>query len=110
MLAENIPTTVINEPKPSRSEEHPTMKPLRLIGRQIKNSSRPGEIVLDTFGGSGSTLIAAHQLGRDCRTCELDPHYADVIIQRYINLTKSTADIFCERGGKKMTYEEMEEW
>ena len=110
MLAERIPTTVINEAKPARSEEHPTMKPLRLIGRQIKNSSRPGELVVDIFGGSGSTLIAAEQLQRRCNTCELDPHYADVIIQRYINLTNNTADAFCIRDGARMTYEEAKEW
>lgn len=64
LLAPNLPTTVMDENKPLKNEEHPTMKPLKLIGRQIRNSTRPGEVVLDMFGGSGSTMMAAEQLGR----------------------------------------------
>lgn len=82
-------TTVIHEDKPSRSAEHPTMKPLKLLARQIRNSSRRGEKVLDTFGGSGSTLVACEMLGRICYTAELDPKYCDVIIQRW---EKATGD------------------
>lgn len=78
-----FPATVIDENKPQRSADHPTMKPVKLMGRLIKNSTRPGEIVLDTFGGSGSTLIAADQLGRRCFTVELDPIYCDVIVKRW---------------------------
>ena len=84
-------TTVINEAKPQRNPDHPTMKPIRLIGRLVKNSSRPGEKVLDLFGGSGSTLVACEQLGRTCYINELDPRYADVIIDRYEELTGDTA-------------------
>lgn len=91
LLQTNIPTTVIDERRPSVSAEHPTMKPVRLMGRLISNSSRPGEIVLDTFGGSGTTLIACEQLGRKCRMVELDPHYCDVIIARWEKLTGQKA-------------------
>ena len=86
-----IPTTIIRENKPSKSEEHPTMKPVKLIARLIGNSSREGELVLDIFGGSGTTMIAAEQLNRRCYMMELDPHYADVIIERWENLTGQTA-------------------
>lgn len=82
-----LPSTVINEDKPLRSADHPTMKPLKLIGRQIRNSTRPGETVLDLFAGSGSTLMAAEQLGRVCYTMELDPCYIDVIIKRWEEYT-----------------------
>lgn len=74
-----------------KSVEHPTMKPLKLLARQIKNSSRKGELVLDTFGGSGSTLLACDQLGRVCYTAELDPKYCDVIIQRWEQATGNKA-------------------
>ena len=70
---------------------HATPKPLALCERAIKSSSRKGEIVLDVFGGSGSTLIACEQLERVCYMCELDPHYCDVIIQRFENLTGQKA-------------------
>lgn len=80
-------TTVIDEDKPARSDEHPTMKPIKLFARQIANSSRPGETVLDTFGGSGTTIMAAEQLGRKARVMELDPKYCDVILARYESLT-----------------------
>ena len=92
LLDDQIPTTVIEEDKPSRSAEHPTMKPIPLIGRLIKNSSRPGEIVLDTFGGSGTTLMACEQLNRKCYTCELDPRYVDVIIERWEKYTGLKAE------------------
>lgn len=70
---------------------HPTPKPIALCSRAIKSSSREGEIVLDVFGGSGSTLIACEQLKRKCYMCELDPHYCDVILKRWENLTGQTA-------------------
>jgi site-specific DNA-methyltransferase (adenine-specific) len=69
------------------------MKPLDLIGYQIQNSSRKKDIVLDLFGGSGSTLIACEKLGRRCRTMELDPKYCDVIIKRWETLTGKTAEL-----------------
>lgn len=84
-------STVIEEDKPSRSEEHPTMKPLKLLAKQIKNSTKPGENVLDIFGGSGSTLMACEQLGRHCFTAELDPRYCDSIIKRWEDFTGQQA-------------------
>lgn len=77
--------------KPTRNSEHPTMKPIRLCGRAIMNSSRAGEIVADYFGGSGSTLIAAEQLGRKCYMMEMDPRYCDVIVDRWEALTGKVA-------------------
>lgn len=91
LLADKQSTTVIHEDKPSKSVEHPTMKPLKLLARQIKNSTRRGEKVLDTFGGSGSTLLTCEQLGRVCYMAELDPKYCDVIIQRWENATGNKA-------------------
>lgn len=79
--------------KPSRNAEHPTMKPLGLIARALRNSSREGDHVLDPFGGSGSTLIAAEQTGRTCFMAELDPGYADVIIRRWEALTGEIATL-----------------
>jgi len=78
--------------KPNRSAQHPTMKPVPLVGYPIKNSSAPGNIVLDLFGGSGSTLIACEQLGRRCHMMELDPVYCDVIIRRWQALTDRKAE------------------
>lgn len=96
LLEEKVATTVINVDKPSRSEDHPTMKPLKLIGYQVKNSSRKGDIVLDLFGGSGSTLMACEQLGRICYTMELDPKFVDVIIKRWETLTGKKAELLKE--------------
>ena len=73
--------------RPKRSDEHPTMKPVPLVARAVENSSNMGEIVLDIFGGSGTTLIACEQLGRKCYMMELDPNYVDVIINRWEQLT-----------------------
>jgi site-specific DNA-methyltransferase (adenine-specific) len=92
ILATDIPVDVIHENKPVRNAEHPTMKPLRLIGQLIQNSSKRGESVLDLFGGSGSTLMACEQLGRRCLTMELDPRYADVIIDRWESYTGQKAE------------------
>lgn len=91
IYSDKVSTTVLHEKKPSASELHPTMKPVPLIARLIKNSSRPGETVLDTFGGSGTTLVACEQLGRRCQMMELDPHYADVIIDRWEKFTGKKA-------------------
>ena len=76
------PTTVIHEDKPLVNAEHPTMKPVKLCGRFIKNSSRAGELVVDFFLGSGSTLIASHQLDRNCYGLEISPEYCQVILDR----------------------------
>lgn len=89
-------TTVLEFDKPARSDLHPTMKPVALFDYQMKNSSKPGDIVLDLFGGSGTTMIAAEQNGRAARLMELDPHYADVIIKRWEELTGDTAVLVSE--------------
>lgn len=91
-ILHNIPSTIIEEDKPLRSAEHPTMKPVKLIGRIMKNSTRLTDIVLDNFGGSGTTIIAAEQLGRTCYMMELDPAYCDVIIKRWEELTQESAE------------------
>ncbi|MGG3737208.1 site-specific DNA-methyltransferase [Aeribacillus pallidus] len=77
--------------KPKKNADHPTMKPIALCARAIQNSSKPGEIVFDPFGGSGSTLIACEQTGRTCFTMEYDPVYADVIIKRWEEFTGQKA-------------------
>ena len=84
-------TTVIDFNKPLRNGEHPTMKPVGLFDYQIKNNTKGSDIVLDLFGGSGTTMIACEQNGRKARLMELDPHYCDVIIQRWENLTGKEA-------------------
>ena len=84
-------STILRVDKPTNSDLHPTMKPVRLIAQLIKNSSKRGEAVLDIFGGSGTTLIAAEQLDRKCFMMELDPRYADVIIARWEKMTGQTA-------------------
>ncbi len=100
IFSDKVSTTVIDENKPARNADHPTMKPLKLLARLIKNSSRQDDIVLDTFGGSGSTLITCEQLGRSCYTMELDPKYADVIVKRWLKFTGADhAELV--RGGKK---------
>jgi site-specific DNA-methyltransferase (adenine-specific) len=83
--------SVIDCPKPQRSADHPTMKPVRLFGYLMQNSSRQYDIILDTFGGSGTTIVAAEQLDRKARLMELDPHYCDVIIARWEKLTGGKA-------------------
>ena len=93
-----IPTTVIREDKPLHNDLHPTMKPIRLLARLIANSSRKGDVVLDQFGGSGSTLIACEETGRKCRMMELDPTYVDVIVDRYQKFTGRKA---IKQGGDK---------
>ena len=97
-ILNNTPTTVIDEDKPLRSDDHPTMKPVPLIARLIKNSSMQDNIVLDPFGGSGSTLIACEQLDRQCYTVELDPKFCDVIVRRYIEYAGTDAEVFLIRG------------
>ena len=74
---------VWNIKKPQKNDLHPTMKPVELVERAIRNSSRPGNVILDPFGGSGTTLIAAEKSGRSARVMELDPKYVDVIVRRW---------------------------
>jgi DNA modification methylase len=84
-------TTVWKFDKPRKCDLHPTMKPIELIAEAMLNSSREGDVVADFFGGSGSTLIAGEQLGRPCRLMEIDPHYVDVILDRWETLTGEKA-------------------
>ena len=91
-IYQETPTTVIDEHRPSKNTDHPTMKPIKLIGRLIRNSSKPGEKVLDLFGGSGSTLIASEELDRKCYMMEYDPKYVDVIINRWEEFTGRKAE------------------
>ena len=82
---------VWNIKKPQKNDLHPTMKPVELVERAIRNSSRPGNVVLDPFGGSGTTLIAAEKSGRVARMIELDPKYVDVIVRRWQGWTGKQA-------------------
>ena len=91
LLADQTPTTIIHENKPLKNDLHPTMKPLKMCADMIRNSSKQNEIVLDLFGGSGSTLITCEQLHRNCYMMEYDPHYVDVIIERWENFTGEKA-------------------
>ena len=84
MNSDNYPVDVLRADKPIRNDLHPTMKPIKLMAELIKNSSREGELVVDAFLGSGSTMLAADQLGRVCYGCELDPKYCQVIIDRMV--------------------------
>jgi DNA modification methylase len=90
--------------RPKRSDAHPTMKPIELVARTITNSSHKGDLVLDLFGGSGSTLIAAEQTNRVCHMMELDPKYADVIVNRFISNTGTDSGVFLLRDGEKIPY------
>ena len=99
--------TVVTEEKPKRNAEHPTMKPVALIERYLLNSTKPGDVVLDLFGGSGSTLIACEKLGRAARLVELDEKFVDVIVRRWQDYTgkaaklESTGQSFSEVSAKR---------
>ncbi len=80
-------------PKPSRNEDHPTVKPVELVARMLRNSTQPGDTVLDCFGGSGSTLIACEALERSARLVELEPRFCDVIVDRWQQFTGKTAEL-----------------
>lgn len=98
--------TIWNFAKPKRNADHPTSKPVDLIAYPIRNSSQANGIVLDLFGGSGSTLIAAEQTDRICYMLELDPKYASVILRRY-NQDFPEADITVERGGAVYSFSDL---
>ena len=98
-------TTIIRENKPLKNDIHPTMKPIRLISKLIHNSSKENWNVLDLFGGSGSTLIAAEQLKRKAFLMEFDEKYADVIVKRYAEMGKE--DIKLLRNGKTYNWNEV---
>lgn len=91
LMGMNRETTVLRAEKPNTADLHPTVKPQELLGRLIMNSTKQGWPVLDLFGGSGSTLIACQQLKRKCYMMELDPHYVDVIINRFQSFTGQVA-------------------
>lgn len=100
-------TTIWNFKKPKRNENHPTSKPLDLLGYPIGNSTQENAIVVDTFGGSGSTMMACEQLNRVCYMMELDPKYASVILRRYVEDTGDEANVFVIRDGKKLMYSDL---
>ena len=83
------------------------MKPVQLFAYLIENSSKPGDIVLDSFCGSGTTLIACEQMSRTARVLELDPKYCDVIVERYINLVGNSDEVSVERNGKRIKYADL---
>ena len=100
--------TIWNFAKPKKNSDHPTSKPLDLLAYPIKNSSQANGIVLDTFGGSGSTLIACEQADRICHMLELDEKYASVILRRYAEFKQNgVEDITCERGSEVLRYADL---
>lgn len=100
-------TTIWEFDKPKKNGDHPTMKPIQLLAYPIGNSSMTNAIVLDPFGGSGSTLIACEQTDRICRTIELDEKFCDVIVNRYIEQVGSAEGVNVLREGKTYSYEEV---
>lgn len=101
-------TTIWEFDKPKKNGDHPTMKPVPLIAYPIKNSSMSNCIVLDPFGGSGSTLIACEQTNRICHTIELDEKYCDVIIKRYIEQVGTSENVSVVRDGKTIRFDDLE--
>lgn len=97
-------TTIWNFAKPKKNANHPTSKPLDLLSYPIQNSTQENAIVLDTFGGSGSTLMACELTNRICYTMELDEKYASVILRRYVDDTGRSDDVFVERAGERIPY------
>ena len=97
-------TTIWEFEKPRKNADHPTMKPIPLLAYPIINSSMRNTLILDPFGGSGSTLIACEQTDRSCCTIELDEKYCDVIVKRYVELKGSAEDVSVERDGKMLRY------
>ncbi|MBQ3138078.1 MAG: site-specific DNA-methyltransferase [Ruminococcus sp.] len=100
-------TTIWNFDKPKRNANHPTSKPLDLLGYPIGNSTQENGVVIDTFGGSGSTLMACEQMNRICYMMELDEKYASVILRRYVEDTGDSEGVFVEREGKRYSYAEL---
>jgi DNA modification methylase len=100
-------TTIWNFDKPKRNKNHPTSKPLDLLAYPIGNSSQENSIVIDTFGGSGSTMMACEQTGRICCMMELDEKYASVILRRYVEDGGNPEDVYVERNGEKLMYADL---
>lgn len=106
LKAAPLASTVIRCEKPKRSSEHPTMKPVELIAKMLRNSTREGDLVLDLFGGSGSTLICCEMLGRQARLMELDPRFVDVIVKRWQDFTGQAGVL----EGDGRTFAEVQAW
>lgn len=100
-------TTIWNFDKPKKNSNHPTSKPLDLLAYPIKNSTQANAIVIDTFGGSGSTLMACEQMNRICYTMELDEKYASVILRRYVEDTNDSENVYVIRDGMKILYKDL---
>ena len=100
-------TTIWHFDKPKRNANHPTSKPLDLLGYPIGNSTQENGVVIDTFGGSGSTLMACEQMNRICYTMELDEKYASVILRRYVGDTGNADGVYVVRDGKQIAYSEL---
>ena len=105
--ADRKQTTIWNYDKPKRNKNHPTSKPLDLLGYPICNSSQENGIVLDLFGGSGSTLIACEQTNRVCYMMELDEKYASVILRRYVENTNNAENVHVIRDGQQISYADL---
>ena len=100
-------TTIWNFDKPKRNANHPTSKPLDLLGYPIGNSTQENAVVIDTFGGSGSTLMACEQMNRICYMMELDEKYASVILRRYVEDTGDSEGAYVIRGGQQIPYSDL---
>lgn len=100
-------TTIWNFDKPKKNKNHPTSKPLDLLAYPIGNSSQENAIVIDTFGGSGSTLMTCEQTNRICHTMELDEKYASVILRRYVEDTDDADNVYVIRNGEKLMYSDL---
>ena len=100
-------TTIWNFDKPKKNSNHPTSKPLDLLAYPINNSTQANAIVIDTFGGSGSTLMACEQMNRICYTMELDEKYASVILRRYVEDTNDSENVYVIRDGEKIMYKDL---
>ena len=97
-------TTIWNFDKPKRNANHPTSKPLDLLSYPIGNSTQENAVVIDTFGGSGSTMMACEQMNRVCFMMELDPKYASVILRRYVEDTGDAGGVYVTRNGEQIPY------
>lgn len=100
-------TTIWNFDKPKKNKNHPTSKPLDLLAYPMGNSSRENAIIIDTFGGSGSTLMTCEKTNRICYTMELDEKYASVILRRYVEDTDDAENVFVIRNGEKFAYSDL---
>ena len=100
-------TTIWNFDKPKKNKNHPTSKPLDLLAYPIGNSSQENAIVIDTFGGSGSTLMACEQTNRICHTMELDEKYASVILRRFVENGGDPDSVYVIRNGERFMYSDL---